>query len=67
MRATQVLQKCLSVCFVAMHAVRTRVLLRSVEALLAGRPLTLIDVACTKRAKNSTVGWRTGCCAVNDR
>ena len=45
MRATQVLQKCLSVCFVAMHAVRTRVLLRSVEALLAGRRLTLIDVA----------------------
>ncbi len=45
MRASQVLQKCLSGCFVAMHAVRARVLLRSVEALLAGRRLTLIDVA----------------------
>lgn len=45
MRASGVLQKCLSGSLGAMHALRSRVLLRSVEALVAGRRLTLIDVA----------------------
>lgn len=45
MRASGVLQKCLSGSLGAMHALRSRVLLRSVEALVSGRRLTLIDVA----------------------
>ncbi len=45
MRATRVLQKCLSDGLQAMHAMRSRVLLSAVEALLAGRRLTLMDVA----------------------
>ena len=45
MRASEVLQKCLSSSLEAMHALRTRTLLRSVEALLHGRRLTLMDVA----------------------
>lgn len=45
MRASGVLQKCLSGSLGAMRALRSRVLLRSVEALVAGRRLTLIDVA----------------------
>lgn len=45
MRASRVLQKCLSGSLGGMHALRARVLLRAVEALLAGRRLTLIDVA----------------------
>lgn len=45
MRATGVLQKCLSDCLGAMHAARSRVLLLAVEALLVGRHLTLMDVA----------------------
>lgn len=45
MRASGVLQKCLSGSLGAMHALRSRVLLRSVEALIAGRRLTLMDVA----------------------
>jgi Transposase DDE domain len=45
MRASQVLQKCLPASLGEMHALRSNVLLRSVEALLAGRRLTLIDVA----------------------
>ncbi|MHB8913127.1 MAG: IS4 family transposase, partial [Lysobacter sp.] len=45
MRTSGVLQKCLSGSLGAMHALRSRVLLRSVEALVAGRRLTLIDVA----------------------
>lgn len=45
MRATEVLQKCLSDGLQVMHATRSRVLLRAVEALLAGRRLTLMDVA----------------------
>lgn len=45
MRASGVLQKCLSDCLEAMHAARSRVLLLAVEALLAGRRLTLMDVA----------------------
>lgn len=45
MRASRVLQKCLPECLEAMHATRSRVLLRAVEALLAGRRLTLMDVA----------------------
>lgn len=44
-RATKVLQKCLSDAFQPMHALRRRVLLRAVEALIHGRRLTLIDVA----------------------
>lgn len=45
MRASGVLQKCLSGSLGAMRALRSRVLLRSVGALVAGRRLTLIDVA----------------------
>lgn len=45
MRASKVLQKCLSDSLRSMHALRERALLRAVEALLHGRRLTLIDVA----------------------
>lgn len=45
MRASQVLQKCLPGSLGDMHALRQRTLLRSVEALVVGRRLTLIDVA----------------------
>ena len=45
MRATEVLQKCLSDALGSMHALRSRVLLRAVEAMIHGRRLTLIDLA----------------------
>jgi len=45
MRATEVLQKCLGDAFESMHALRSRVLLRAVEATIQGRRLTLIDLA----------------------
>ena len=45
MRASGVLQKCLPESLGGMHALREAVLLRSVEALIAGRRLTLTDVA----------------------
>jgi len=45
MRASRVLQKCLSDSLEPMHRARSRVLLHAVEALLAGRRLTLMDVA----------------------
>ncbi len=45
MRASRVLQKCLARSLEPMHDARSRVLLRSVEALVAGRRLTLMDVA----------------------
>lgn len=45
MRASRVLQKCLAGSLHAMHEARSRVLLRAVEALIAGRRLTLMDVA----------------------
>lgn len=45
MRATKVLQKCLGDALQPMHALRRRVLLRAVEALIQGRRLTLMDVA----------------------
>lgn len=45
MRATEVLQKCLSDALNSMHAMRSRVLLRAVEAVIHGRRLTLIDLA----------------------
>lgn len=45
MRASRVLQKCLSRSLGAMHTLRNHVLVRSVEALLRGRRLTLMDVA----------------------
>lgn len=45
MRATRVLQKCLADSFRTMHLARSRVLMRAVEALIAGRRLTLMDVA----------------------
>lgn len=45
MRASQVLQKCLPESLGNMHALREGVLLRSVEALIAGQRLTLTDVA----------------------
>lgn len=47
MRASRVLQKCLFDSLEPMHRARSRVLLRAVEALLAGRRLTLMDVACS--------------------
>lgn len=45
MRATEVLQKCLGDALGSMHALRSRVLLRAVEATIHGRRLTLIDLA----------------------
>lgn len=45
MRASRVLQKCLSRSLTAMHRTRSRVLLHAVEALITGRRLTLMDVA----------------------
>ncbi len=45
MRATQVLQRCLSDALIPMHASRCAVLLKATEALLARRRLTLMDVA----------------------
>ena len=45
MRATEISQKCLSDALDSMHAVRNRVLLRAVEAVIHGRRLTLIDLA----------------------
>lgn len=45
MRASGVLQKCLSGSLSDMHVLRKRSLLRAVEALLHGRRLTLIDIA----------------------
>lgn len=47
MRASEVLQKCLLNSLGRMHELRSQTLLRSVEALLAGRRLTLTDVART--------------------
>lgn len=45
MRATQVLQRCLCDALVPMHVGRCTALLKATEALLAGRRLTLMDVA----------------------
>jgi len=45
MRATQVLQKSLGGALCDMHGLRRRVLLKATEALVAGRRLTLMDVA----------------------
>lgn len=45
MRATRVLQKCLSASLEPMHRARARVLLLAVEALIAGRRLTMMDLA----------------------
>ncbi|MCL1534611.1 IS4 family transposase, partial [Xanthomonas nasturtii] len=45
MRASEVLQKCLSNSLSGMHALRQRSLLRAVEALVHGGRLTLIDIA----------------------
>ncbi|MBB6185873.1 IS4 family transposase [Rhodanobacter sp. MP7CTX1] len=45
MRATEVLQKCLCDALGSMHALRSRVLLRAVEAMIHGRRLTLMDLA----------------------
>ena len=45
MRATEVLQKCLHDALDSMHALRRRVLLRAVEAVIHGRRLTLLDLA----------------------
>lgn len=45
MRAMRVLQKCLSASLEAMHRARSRVLLLAVEALIAGRRLTMMDLA----------------------
>lgn len=45
MRASAVLQKCLPESLARMHALRERALLKSVEALIQGRRLTLTDVA----------------------
>ena len=45
MRASEVLQKCLSRSLGRMHALRQTTLLRSVQALIVGQRLTLTDVA----------------------
>ena len=45
MRATEVLQKCFGSALGSTHALRSRVLLRAVEATIQGRRLTLIDLA----------------------
>jgi len=45
MHASAILQRCLAPVLGAMHAGRKKVLLKAVEALIAGRRLTLIDVA----------------------
>ena len=45
MHASAILQRCLAPVLGAMHAGRRSVLLKAVEALIAGRRLTLIDVA----------------------
>lgn len=45
MRASEVLQKCLGDALGGMHALRSRVLLRAVEAMISGRRLTLMDLA----------------------
>ena len=45
MRATEVLQKCLRDALGSMHVLRSRVLLRAVEAMIHGSRLTLIDLA----------------------
>jgi hypothetical protein len=45
MRATEVLQKCLGESLHVIHSLRSRVLMRAVEAAIAGRRLTLIDLA----------------------
>jgi hypothetical protein len=45
MRATEVLQKCLGNALRPMHALRRRVLLSAVEAMIHGRRLTLMDLA----------------------
>lgn len=45
MRATEVLQNCLGESLQALHSLRSRVLMRAVEATIAGCHLTLIDLA----------------------
>jgi hypothetical protein len=45
MRATEVFQKCLGNALGPMHALRRRVLLRAVKAMIDGRRLTLMDLA----------------------
>ena len=45
MRTSEVLQKCLGNALGSMHALRSRVLLRDVEAMVHGRRLTLMDLA----------------------
>ena len=45
MRATEVLQNCLGESRQAIHSLRSRVLMRAVEATITGRRLTLIDLA----------------------
>jgi len=45
MGATEELQKCLGNALDSMHALRSRVLLRAVEAVIHGRRLTLVDLA----------------------
>ncbi|MGY3040816.1 hypothetical protein ACVWWQ_002447 [Rhodanobacter sp. TND4EL1] len=45
MRATKVLQKCLYDALGSIHALRSRVLLCAVEAVVRGGRLTLIDLA----------------------
>ena len=47
MRASEVLQKCLGDVLGGMYALRSRVLLRAVEAMISGRRSTLMDLART--------------------
>ena len=45
MNASTALQRCLEPALGSMHALRRRVLLGATDALIAGRRLTLMDVA----------------------
>ena len=65
MRATEVVQKCLGNALGSMHALRSRVLLRVVEAMALGRRLTLMDLARAwpnaQRIRAPLKGTETGC------
>ena len=57
LRASEVVQKCQGDALNGMHALRSRLLLRAVEAMIHGRRLTLMDLArshCTRGACRSS-------------
>ena len=63
MRATEVLQKCLRDALGSMHALRSRVLLRAVEAMIHGSRLTLS--ASVRRSRHSIDCWATVICILS--